>query len=71
MAGRPDLWLTGLRTARSLVARQWWRHPPFLPLPDRRWLHFRLMTAYGGNGAGPTDAHDVITWLEWCRRFPT
>jgi hypothetical protein len=68
---RPGLWPEALRSARSLVPDRWWRRAPFLPLPDRRWLHFRLVTAYGGDGSGPILADDLVTWLEWRRHFPT
>jgi hypothetical protein len=71
LARRPDLWLTAARAGRSMVGRGWWRHRPFLPLPDPGWLHFRLVTAYGGDGLTPLRPHDVITWLDWCRRFPS
>ncbi len=70
LARRPDLWITAARVSRSLVGRQWWRRPPYLPVPDRGWLHFRLITAYGNDGSGPMRPADVVAWLEWCRRFP-
>ncbi|MFV0523954.1 MAG: hypothetical protein ACK5RL_05590 [Acidimicrobiales bacterium] len=68
LAVRPRLWPTAVAAGWSLVPRHWWRHRPFLPLPDRRWLRFRTVTAYGGSGAA-LGADDVITWLEWRRRF--
>lgn len=71
VARRPHLWPTAARIGASLVPRRWWRQAPFLPLPDRRWLHFRLVTAYGGDGRGPVAADDLVTWLDWCRRFPS
>ena len=71
LARRPSLWPEAVRSARSLAPRGWWRRPPFLPVPDRRWLHFRLVTAYGGDGSTPIEADDLVTWLEWRRRFPT
>ncbi|MDA3039738.1 MAG: hypothetical protein O3C27_09455 [Actinomycetota bacterium] len=66
---RPDLWIVALRTAASMTPRRWWAHPPFLPLPDRGWMAFRLETAYGGDARGPVRAEDLITYLEWRRRF--
>ncbi len=66
---RPDLWPVAIRAARELAPPGWWRRAPFLPVPDRDWLHFRLVTAYGGDGTGPVDADDLITWLEWRRRW--
>ncbi len=71
VARRPRLWPTAARVGASLVPRGWWRRAPFLPLPDRRWLHFRLVTAYGADGRGPVAADDLVTWLDWCRRFPS
>lgn len=65
---RPDLWSTAVRSAIGLAPRGWWRRAPFLPLPDADWLHFRLVTAYGGDGSTPMRAHDLITWLEWVKR---
>ncbi len=71
VARRPDLWPTALRTAIGLVPVGWWRRAPFLPIPDRDWLHFRLVTAYGGDGTGPVDGDDLLTWLEWRRDWAT
>jgi len=74
---RPDLWVTALRSYRTLVPRSWWRHRPYLPLPNAEWLHFRLVTAYGGSGVinNPSNnkpayarmSEDMILWLEWLR----
>ena len=69
LARRPDLWPVGVRSARELARPDWWRRAPFLPLPDRDWLHFRLVTAYGGDGTSPVDGDDLVTWLEWRRQM--
>lgn len=69
LARRPDLWATGARSAGDLARPGWWRRAPFLPLPDRDWLQFRMVTAYGGDGSGPVDGGDLITWLEWRRNW--
>jgi len=61
----PTLWLTALRQARRMVPRAWWRQAPFLPVPSRAYLRFRLETQYGGSGAVASE--DVITFLRWCR----
>ncbi len=66
--GRPRLWRVALVQARRLAPRRWWTRAPFLPLPDRAWLRFRMETQYGDAGARP-DVEDVVTWLEWCRDF--
>ncbi len=71
---RPDLWATAVRAGLSMAPTGWWHRPPFLPLPDRRWLRFRLETAYGGDGRfgpdSPFDVEDLITWLEWRKAWP-
>lgn len=65
VARRPDLWATALRQASRTAAHGWWRRPPFLPLPDRAYLRFRLETHYGE--AGAPRPGDLVTYLEWCR----
>lgn len=70
VARRPRLWLAALSTARSMVPARWWRRAPFLPVPDRQWLRFRLVTAYGGDGSEPMKVDDVITFIDWRRSFP-
>lgn len=49
-----------------MVAPRWWARPPFLPLPDRGYVRFRLVTAYGATGR--PEARDLVEYLEWCRR---
>lgn len=70
VAAHPSLWWTGLRQVRALARTGWWRRPPFLPVPSRDYLRFRLETAYGGAGDHPVAADDLVTYLRWCRRFP-
>jgi hypothetical protein len=62
---RPTLWWTSLRQMFRITPDRWWARPPFLPLPDRRYVRFRLETAYGVDGRGR--AADVVRYLEWCR----
>ena len=65
MALRPDLWPTAGRVAVSTARRGWWRRPPFLPVPDRAYLRFRIETQYGSDGA--PSAADLVTYLDWCK----
>ena len=65
----PSLWMTALVQALRLAPRRWWRRRPFLPLPDRAYLRFRLETQYGGAGDHRADPDDVVTWLQWSRAF--
>jgi hypothetical protein len=66
---RPRLWTTALRVAGRTARRDWWRRPPFLPLPSRDYVRFRMQTNYGEAGATPT-VDDVVDYLSWCRDFP-
>jgi hypothetical protein len=64
VAARPRMWRAALHQGRALVPPRWWRRRPFLPVPDRDWLRFRMTTAYGDPGA-PVDVDDLLTWLAW------
>jgi hypothetical protein len=64
----PSLWTTALRQVVRLAARGWWRRPPFLPLPDRDYLGFRLVTAYGDPDRSP-EPDDLLAYLRWCRSW--
>lgn len=64
LLARPGLWPAALRQARALVPGRWWTRRPFLPLPSRAWLRFRMVTAYGEPDA-PIDVEDLLTWLAW------
>jgi hypothetical protein len=67
----PELWPTALRVMWRLAPSQWWRRAPHLPLPDPDYLHFRLVTAYGGDGTTPARGEDLVTYLRWCRAWPS
>lgn len=62
----PRLAIDLLRTAWVFRRREWWRHAPFLPLPDRSYLAWRMYTAYGDDTAVPP-AIDVIRFARWRR----
>jgi hypothetical protein len=65
---RPALWPTAARVYVAHVPDRWWVRRPFVPVPDRAWLRFRLQTQYGDAEAVPAPA-DLVTWLEWSRRW--
>lgn len=66
---RPWLWTVGLRQLLKLAEPRWWRRFPPLPVPPRTYVHFRLVTAYGGDGSCSAAelARDVVAYLDWCR----
>jgi len=69
VALRPTLWPTALRQMMRLATPGWWHRAPFLPLPDRGYVRFRMSTAYGDPAAVPSGA-DVVAYLHWCRAWP-
>jgi hypothetical protein len=62
----PRLGLDLLRAGWAFRRRDWWRVAPFLPLPDRSYLRWRMETAYGAEDAVPP-AEDVIGFARWRR----
>jgi hypothetical protein len=68
VARRPRLWPVALRQARSTAPAGWWRHRPFLPIPSREYVHFRMLTQYGDSRHAP-DPSDVVNYLAWCQRW--
>ena len=66
IACRPRLWGAAVGALGRLAAPGWWRHPPYLPVPDAALWEFRMVTAYGDDHAGP-EPDDLISYLQWCR----
>lgn len=72
LAVRPSLWPTAVVEVLLLARPKWWRHAPFLPLPDPAYVRFRLETQYGsGAVADRMRPHDVVEYLDWCRDMAT
>ncbi|MEQ8841271.1 MAG: hypothetical protein RIB98_09840 [Acidimicrobiales bacterium] len=66
VAGHPPLWGTALVEFRRMLPDDWWRRPPFLPVPDAAMLAFRATTQYGDGSRAP-EPHDLVAWLRWCK----
>lgn len=62
----PRLALDLVRLVWSFRARQWYRRPPFLPLPPREYIRWRMFTAYGDEAAVPP-VEDVVRFARWRR----
>ena len=62
----PRLALDLLRTAWAFRRRRWWAGPPFLPVPDRTYLQWRMYTAYADERAVPP-VSDVVRFARWRR----
>lgn len=62
----PRLAVDLLQTAWAFRRRRWWAQRPFLPLPDRAYLRWRMYTAYADEAAVPP-ADDVVRFARWRR----
>ena len=65
---RPRLLASLIRAAWRFRARGWWRRPPFLPIPPRRYLEWRMHTAYGDDGRAPT-VDELDRYIRWANRM--
>jgi len=65
-AVNPRLALDLVKTIWAFRRRDWWRQSPFLPVPDRTYLRWRMFTAYADEDAVPP-AEDVIAFARWRR----
>ena len=64
---RPTLAADLLRVAWRFRAVRWYRRFPFLPLPSREYVRWRMHTAYGDSDAVPPP-EDVIRYARWAGR---
>ncbi len=55
-----------LALAWAMRARGWYRRPPFLPVPPREYVRWRMYTAYGDELAVPPP-EDVLRFARWRR----
>lgn len=56
-----------VRVAWRFRRRNWLRRFPFLPLPARDYVRWRMHTAYGRDDAVPP-ADDVVRYARWATR---
>ena len=62
----PRLALDLIRLIWAFRRRHWWRRAPFLPIPDRTYVRWRMYTAYADEEAVPP-VEDVIRFARWRR----
>lgn len=65
---RPWIVPAMISAAWAFRARGWHRRPPFLPLPSKDYLRWRMDTAYGDPDATPPPG-DVADFLRWSARM--
>ena len=63
----PALAVDLVRVAWRFRRRHWWRRAPFLPVPDRTYVRWRMHTAYGDPDAVPPAA-ELIRYARWVGR---
>lgn len=65
----PSLGVALVRVAWRFRERGWYRRAPFLPLPPREYVRWRMYTAYGDYDA-IAPAEDVERYARWAVRSP-
>ncbi len=63
---RPRLALDLVRMVWAFRAHRWYTRPPFLPVPPRSYMRWRMSTAYGDEDAVPP-VEDVVRFATWRR----
>lgn len=63
----PAIGVALLRVAWRFRRRHWWRRPPFIPLPSRDYVRWRMLTAYGDEDHVP-QAGEVVRYARWAVR---
>ncbi len=61
---RPRLWPALLSAAWAFRPKDWYRKAPFLPLPSKAYMRWRLETAYGEPDAVPP-ADEIARFVTW------
>jgi hypothetical protein len=56
-----------VRVAWRFRSRNWYARFPFLPLPSRDYLRWRMYTAYGDENFVPL-ADDIVRYARWAVR---
>jgi hypothetical protein len=54
--------------AWAMRRRDWYKRPPFLPLPPGEYVRWRMYTAYGDEDAIPS-VRDVLRFARWRREI--
>ncbi len=63
----PTLGVDLVRVSWRFRNRRWYRRFPFLPLPDRDYVRWRMDTAFGSPDFIPS-AHEVEQYARWATR---
>jgi hypothetical protein len=56
-----------VRICWTFRSRRWYRRFPFLPLPPKQYLQWRVETAYGDKGLENLRWQDIVAYARWHR----
>jgi hypothetical protein len=62
----PRLGIDLLKAGWAFRRRDWLMRAPFLPIPDRDYLRWRMYTAYGAEDTVPP-LEDLLRFVRWRR----
>ncbi len=62
----PRLAVDLIRLIWAFRVRNWYQVPPFLPVPPKEYIRWRMHTAYGDESAVPPP-DDVVRFARWRR----
>ncbi|HEX3868500.1 MAG TPA: hypothetical protein VHV78_17170 [Gemmatimonadaceae bacterium] len=65
----PTTGIALLRVGWRFRTRGWYARSPFIPLPARSYMRWRMYTAYGSESAVPP-AVDVVRFARWAVKSP-
>jgi hypothetical protein len=63
----PSLAVDLVKVSWRFRHRRWYLRPPFLPLPEREYVRWRMDTAYGSSDALPS-VDDAERYVRWATR---
>lgn len=66
---RPRLGWLLLRTVWRFRSRDWYRRPPFLPVPPAAYMAWRRQTAWGDTDRvpDPVELERYLRWVLWMK----
>ncbi|MED5265417.1 MAG: hypothetical protein VYA88_04670 [Actinomycetota bacterium] len=66
---RPSLWGVAVTQLWRMRKNGWYKSFPFLPLLNKSYFHFRIVTAYGNEDPTKYFQSDLVTYFKWCRTW--
>jgi len=56
-----------VRISWAFRHREWYRNFPFIPVPPRNYIRWRIETAYGENNFKNIRWNDLVAYARWHR----